>query len=195
MSCDCGAEHEGNPGCPPREETSENPQAAQSDDSIDAQAAGAGDFIPRPPPDEKVCDSYIGYKKIVNVALDVTLMYMHVVEKLKIAGDDFEEAFKVLDNIPPMQNVIIWEATSKKSERESRRLRLDADGWMRKSEYKKALLKYNGSVLTAPPESECLAHAYAGRAKALFYINDYRGCMENVDAALEANPSKIWYYT
>lgn len=147
-------------------------------------AAAAGDFIPPLPPNEKLCDSFIGFKRIILTTLDVTFLYMPVVNRVKAARDDFERAFKALNDLPGMNNIVIWPSTTSKSDLESRRLRLDADALMRKSDYRSALLKFNGAVLTAPPGSENLAQGFAGRAKALFYINDYRGCMENVDAAL-----------
>jgi succinate dehydrogenase flavin-adding protein (antitoxin of CptAB toxin-antitoxin module) len=192
-SCDCGVEHGGDiRGRKPQQKSGSPSKTTQNDPDMSQDPpteplTAAGDFLPQPPPDEKVCDSYIGYKRAVLAALDTSFMYMYVVNRLKtLHDDDHEEAFKLLDRVPFIHNIIVWISTSTKSDRDSRRLRLDGDGYMRKRDYRTALVRYNGAVLTAPPDSQCLAEAYAGRARALFYICDYRGCMENVDAAFDA---------
>ncbi|CAI6352682.1 unnamed protein product [Macrosiphum euphorbiae] len=112
--------------------------------------------------------------------------------KLPTAGEKFVYTYNLLKKYKKLPTEC--KMTNHKNNKKARKIRADASIKFQNSKFHSALFEYNKSVMTAKIDTEYYALALANRSAALYHLEEYDACIQDIHRALTHNyPIELSY--
>ncbi|CAG0919114.1 unnamed protein product [Notodromas monacha] len=137
-------------------------------------------------PGDVVCTSFNGFVTVFNTHLDASGTRETFRKELSEAPD-LLKAYRRVKDIPVVPKIKVLPSTFTKDSSRAEQLKSDGEAALKMEDFKLALVKFNGAVLHAK-SNVVLADIYLRRAKTLFCMKDYLGCLENISMSSNINP-------